>query len=93
MNTPDTEKEKIYTILDKMYANKSYIDCAYEDIKELLHQTRQEAILEGQRIEKDNLLSMVDEFHDEIDFEEMAQMVRRVVQHCKQESTLPVTEK
>lgn len=34
------EKEEIYTILDKMYADKSYIDCAYEDIRVLLLKTR-----------------------------------------------------
>ena len=40
MTTPHTPenhaegglKEKVYAILDKMYADKSYIDCAYEDL-------------------------------------------------------------
>ncbi len=32
---PDT-KDAIYSILNKMYEDKDYIDCAYEDIKALL---------------------------------------------------------
>lgn len=41
-NTPEaweeTQKKTIYAILDKMYFNKSYIDCAFEDIRSLLHE-------------------------------------------------------
>lgn len=32
----DWEKKAIYTILDKICADKNYIDCAYEDINQLL---------------------------------------------------------
>lgn len=39
------EKEKIYAILDKVYKDKDYIDCAYEDFK-VLFTTQRTSIME-----------------------------------------------
>ena len=35
----EQRKEKIYEILNKMYEDKSYIDCAYEDFQSLIRTT------------------------------------------------------
>ncbi len=36
INRSMQKKEEIYSILDRMYTDKSYIDCAYEDLTKLM---------------------------------------------------------
>lgn len=77
--------EDILKEFDERFPPKDPADIGKDDrFHWFIRKTFNAGVEEGREGEKKAILDMVYEFGDEIEFEEMAQMMRRVVQHCKE---------